>query len=709
MTYAFPPIPERIQWHEGMLLAPQHFQQTQARTDALAGWHAIAAAPLAWGVRHLEVDAGLLANGLLRVLALDAVMPDGTAVWHDASCAEHGLLELDLAEHAAALEEAPQEIWLTLPDFYKFVLKTSTEVLLGTWDNIQGYSSGSVAYAATEVQIATAGQTLFVLTEMFYNPGTNTLAVFIDGVNQVVNNSYVESTSTSVTFMSGLHVGAVVKFVNVNVASADASAVSYEPGFVGSVATTVEAKLQQTVSVKDFGAVGDGVTDDSAAFQAAIDAESSVFVPPGNYVIGTMIDLSARDFSIVGVKGETVLSAAADNAIFGISTAGDGEGAYIFGLEFSALTSGTGTGIYSPSSVQIAWWNIDNCVFNSRLKYGINGPLQSCIITATLFGFHPPTGANFQAVRSVGQLSPLVGPYATTFSSCEFARITNVDYGVEFQYGYRPVFQNCIFEANTVNIAIIYVFGTYYPVLDTCWFEQNGCDSLVKLSLDAVSGVDAVLLDVKNTVIAVGTTASARYVRDAIFDFDNTVNANLAFTNNTISGTSCPLSIIDAGAVKTVVAYGNYSTNPLIPMLPTDPANFGTGVVAAGVTSNGLLTVDHSAATVAVYQRNGGTAANTSAQFKGATTSFYHGIDASGNYVVRYNSSNLTAGWGVKVNTTRGLSVDSTDAIWTSGSGSPEGVVTAVVGSFYSRTDGGAGTSFYVKESGTGNTGWAAK
>jgi len=43
------------------------------------------------------------------------------------------------------------------------------------------------------------------------------------------------------------------------------------------------------------------------------------------------------------------------------------------------------------------------------------------------------------------------------------------------------------------------------------------------------------------------------------------------------------------------------------------------------------------------------------------------------------------------------------------GSGSPEGVVTGSVGSTYRRTDGGAGTSFYVKESGSGNTGWVAK
>jgi len=47
--------------------------------------------------------------------------------------------------------------------------------------------------------------------------------------------------------------------------------------------------------------------------------------------------------------------------------------------------------------------------------------------------------------------------------------------------------------------------------------------------------------------------------------------------------------------------------------------------------------------------------------------------------------------------------------IWTSGANSPEGVVTAVVGSLYTRTNGGAGSTFYVKESGTGNTGWVAK
>lgn len=43
---------------------------------------------------------------------------------------------------------------------------------------------------------------------------------------------------------------------------------------------------------------------------------------------------------------------------------------------------------------------------------------------------------------------------------------------------------------------------------------------------------------------------------------------------------------------------------------------------------------------------------------------------------------------------------------WQAGAGSPEGVVTAPVGSMYSRTDGAADTAVYRKETGTGNTGW---
>jgi hypothetical protein len=43
------------------------------------------------------------------------------------------------------------------------------------------------------------------------------------------------------------------------------------------------------------------------------------------------------------------------------------------------------------------------------------------------------------------------------------------------------------------------------------------------------------------------------------------------------------------------------------------------------------------------------------------------------------------------------------------GTGSPEGVVTAEVGSTFHRLDGGAGTMLYHKESGSGNNGWVSR
>ena len=52
--------------------------------------------------------------------------------------------------------------------------------------------------------------------------------------------------------------------------------VSYSPAGTGAVETNVQAKLRQYVGVQDFGAVGDGVTDDTAAIQAAITASNGV-------------------------------------------------------------------------------------------------------------------------------------------------------------------------------------------------------------------------------------------------------------------------------------------------------------------------------------------------------------------------------------------------------------------------------------------------
>lgn len=99
-------IPESIQWHEGLLLTPQHFQQMSLRQESLLQYVAGAIAPFGWGVRRFGWDAAALAGGVLRVIRLDAVMPDGLVVSYGARGGrELGEdLSVDLSPHAERLK-----------------------------------------------------------------------------------------------------------------------------------------------------------------------------------------------------------------------------------------------------------------------------------------------------------------------------------------------------------------------------------------------------------------------------------------------------------------------------------------------------------------------------------------------------------------------------------------------------------------------------
>ena len=68
----------------------------------------------------------------------------------------------------------------------------------------------------------------------------------------------------------------------------------------GAASRTIESKLRDTVSVKDFGAVGDGVADDTTAFASALATGKSVFIPDGTYLITSSLTVSTGGQAIFG-------------------------------------------------------------------------------------------------------------------------------------------------------------------------------------------------------------------------------------------------------------------------------------------------------------------------------------------------------------------------------------------------------------------------
>lgn len=108
-------IVDAIQWHEGMLLTPQHFQQMSLRQEQLLHYTIKYLSPFYWGVLHLKFDSIRLADGQFAVFELEAMMPDGLMVAHDAEIEE---LSIELPKKQ--IEETKQKnilIHLAVPNY----------------------------------------------------------------------------------------------------------------------------------------------------------------------------------------------------------------------------------------------------------------------------------------------------------------------------------------------------------------------------------------------------------------------------------------------------------------------------------------------------------------------------------------------------------------------------------------------------------------
>ena len=96
-------------------------------------------------------------------------------------------------------------------------MSNSTTFSSGTLITHQWLNDVNTAVFSTNKQTsvtATAGQTVFNIYPFTYTVGAHSLCVFINGIKQLVNSSYVETSSSVVTFSSGVPLNAVVEFIS---------------------------------------------------------------------------------------------------------------------------------------------------------------------------------------------------------------------------------------------------------------------------------------------------------------------------------------------------------------------------------------------------------------------------------------------------------------------------------------------------------------
>ena len=170
---------------------------------------------------------------------------------------------------------------------------------------------GDVSFETTYLTASYTGDGSTVAYSLTANPQTeNNVNIYVDGVYQ--NKDTFGLSGTTVTFSEAPPLNAAIEIVyptNTDTLNgSDASAIVYNQGGTGAQDRTVKAKLQETVSVKDFGADPTGVLEASTAIQAAIDSgAAAIYIPSGTYKITSQINCS-RDIKIYGDGSSTVLN-----------------------------------------------------------------------------------------------------------------------------------------------------------------------------------------------------------------------------------------------------------------------------------------------------------------------------------------------------------------------------------------------------------------
>lgn len=446
--------------------------------------------------------------------------------------------------------------------------------------------------ASTALQPAAIGTTV-----QAYNIGLAEIAALAktDG-NFIVGNGtnwVAESGSTARTSL-GLGSIATQNASNVAITGGSIAGTSVSILAAGSTtARTMSARLGEVANVKDYGAVGNGVANDTAAIQAAIDSGKGIlYYPTGTYLTSAALTAASDQMWIGDGPGSSVITWAQQDIdpldYNMVVTDGDVEnlGFYDLGfrgsLPFQTTPSGTGQdgmGLYLRGG-SITNLRVDNCVFeNFGDTTGVGG---GGIILGALTGSADKVLENISITRTrFKNISNVAGVYINGDGTYHASARNIVVSDNLFQIGTAVVDQNCIYVLGTNGVTIQNV-----KIDDNAFDLGAGVDVLIEIN-DAsgwtingnvarvrVGGCESVLVresavgTIANNVIFAesGATTTSR-TAISLLRVSSGAQTDIAITGNIISGwrgTACSISTGSARVVASSNVIAGASDTALV-------------------------------------------------------------------------------------------------------------------------------------------------